>query len=356
MFNEHYYCVIMAGGLGTRFWPISRKALPKQFLKISDSDASLLRLAYDRMKEVVAEDHIIVVSLREYHDIVKAQLPELREENLLLEVYNRNTAPCICYAAKHLIKKDPQAVMVACPADHWIEKGAGFADTIRLALDYAAENRELITLGIKPTRADANFGYIQVSGGSKAIKSHQPVKVKTFTEKPSREIAQAFLKSGEFLWNSGIFIWQASLILEELDKYAPEITAVWKESDDLDKIYADSARVSIDYAVMEKTSIASVIPAHFKWADMGNWEALYDNLSVRDANGNATNSEGKHLFKDDSNNMVFCLDKHKLMAIKGLDNFLVVDTPDVLLICPRDENKVNDFLSELAMPEFEEYR
>ena len=182
------------------------------------------------------------------------------------------------------------------------------------------------------------------------------MKVKTFTEKPSREIAQAFLKSGEFLWNSGIFIWQASLILEELDKYAPEITAVWKESDDLDKIYADSARVSIDYAVMEKTSIASVIPAHFKWADMGNWEALYDNLSVRDANGNATNSKGRHLFKDDSNNMVFCLDKHKLMAIKGLDNFLVVDTPDVLLICPRDENKVNDFLSELAMPEFEEYR
>ena len=357
MLNTHNYCVIMAGGLGTRFWPISRKAMPKQFLEFSGkNEPSFLQMAYDRMSELVPAENIIVVTLKEFKDLVKTQLPGIPEENILLEVYNRNTAPCIAYAAKEILRRDPQAVMIATPADHVIENGDEFVSTLRLALDYAAKNRRLITIGIVPSRPDSNFGYIQVEGGSQAIKAGLPVAVKTFTEKPSKEIAEVFLQSGEFLWNSGIFVWQATLILEELGKYAPEIMCLWDESDDIDRIYTDCQRVSIDYAVMEKTDRATVIPARFKWADIGNWESLYDHLAIGDEDGNVTNSLAKHLFKEDKSNIIFTQKKGKLLAVRGMENMIVVDTEDVLMICPRDEDKIKDFLSELAMPEFEEYR
>ena len=195
-----------------------------------------------------------------------------------------------------------------------------------------------------------------MEGGSKAIEAGLPVNVKTFTEKPSKEIAEVFLQSGEFLWNSGIFVWQASLILEELGKYAPEIMCLWEESDDIDRIYTDCQRVSIDYAVMEKTDRATVIPARFKWADIGNWESLYDHLAIKDGDGNVTNSLAKHLFKEDKSNIIFSQKKGKLLAVRGMENMIIVDTDDVLMICPRDDEKIKDFLSELAMPEFEEYR
>ena len=227
---------------------------------------------------------------------------------------------------------------------------------MQIALDYATRNRRLLTIGVVPTRPDSNFGYIQVEGGAGAIEAGLPVEVKTFTEKPSKEIAEAFIQSGEFLWNSGIFIWQASLILEELEKYAPEIMSLWAESEDVDRIYTDCQRVSIDYAVMEKTDRASVIPARFNWADIGNWESLYDYLAIKDEDGNVTNTKAKHLFKEDSNNIIFSEKKGKLVAVRGLENMIVVDTDDVLMICPRDNEKIKDFLSELAMPEYEEYR
>lgn len=356
MLNKHYYCAILAGGLGTRFWPISRKALPKQFLVFTPNGKTFLRQAYDRIARVVPAENILVITLKEYKGIVTKQLPELPEENILLELYNRNTAPSITYAAKHILKRDPEAVMVATPADHIIEDEDEFASTLQCALEYASSHKELVTLGIMPTRPDANFGYIQVSGGMEAIQACKPAPVKTFTEKPTKEIAELFLKSGEFLWNSGIFIWKASLILEELERYAPGITALWKESQDIDRIYTDCVRISIDYAVMEKTEIATVIPAKFKWADMGTWESLYDNLGNPDRTGNVTNISGKHLFKEDEENIIYCQNEGKLIAIRGLENMIVVDTDDVLMICPRDERKVKEFLSELAMPEYEDYR
>lgn len=346
----------MAGGLGTRFWPISRKACPKQFLDLCNTGTSMLRQSYDRMSHIIPQENIYISTLREYADIVKSQIPEIQDENILQEVYNRNTAPCITFAATEILKKNPDAVMVACPADHMIDDGEEFRKTLSTALEYASTHDELITLGIMPTRPDANFGYIQVAGGSCAIQSGKPAKVKTFTEKPDREIAQAFIKSGEFLWNSGIFVWKASLILSEIRTYAPQIASLWQESSDLDKIYADCPRVSIDYAVMEKTNRATVIPAHFKWADMGNWQSLYDNLPDPDGNQNATNISGKHLFKEDARNVVYCKCKDKLIAVRGIEDYVIVDTPDVLMICPRDENKIKEFLSELAMPEFEDYR
>ncbi len=354
--DKHYYCAILAGGLGTRFWPISRKALPKQFLMFYKMGKTFLQQAYERASMVIPQENIIVVTLKEYRHIVKEQIPGIKDENILSELYNRNTAPSIAYSAKEILKRDPEAVMIATPADHIIGDMEEFTKTLKYALEYASTHDELVTLGIMPTRPDANFGYIQVSGGREAIKCCEPVSVKTFTEKPTREIAELFIKSGEFLWNSGIFVWKASVILSELERYAPGIISLWKETDDIDRIYTDCQRISIDYAVMEKTEKAIVFPAKFKWADMGTWESLYDNLGNPDRTGNVTNIRGKHLFKEDEENIIFCQDEKKLIAIRGLENMIVVDAGDVLMICPRNDRKVKEFLSELAMPEYEDYR
>ncbi len=356
MYNtDNNYCLIMAGGMGTRFWPISRKALPKQFLDLMGDGKTLLRQTYDRMCHTIKKDNIFVITLREYHDIVKEQIPELPEENILLEIYNRSTAPCITYAANVILKRNPNAIMAVCPSDHLINNEDHFDGTIQTALKYAGETDKLVTLGIMPSRPDSNFGYIQVSGGRTMIAKGKPAKVKTYTEKPSKEIAEVFVNSGEFLWNSGIFVWKASVILSEINTYAPQIGGLWQGLDDLDKFYSDCPRVSIDYAVMEKTDKAYVIPSDFDWADMGNWNSLYDKLK-HDDNDNAANISGKHLFKEDKSCMIYTQNKGKLIAIRGLEDYVVVDTPDILMICPRDESKIQEFLSELSMPEYEEYR
>lgn len=363
MHNEHYYCVIMAGGIGSRFWPISRVDQPKQFLDFTMSGCSFLRQTYERMKSVIPEENIIVVSLERYKDLVKRDIPELKDENLLLEPYNRNTAPCLTFATYTLLKRDPLAIVVATPADHSISNLSAFNETISSALSYAAATDTLITIGIVPQRPDSNFGYIQVAG---PFEGDKPVKVKTFTEKPDKELAQVFIDSGEFLWNSGIFVWRASAIREEVEKYSPEITKLWKgwkdlldtdgQKEFLERIYTDMPRTSIDYAVMEKTDNAWVYPAKFNWADIGNWESLYECLTVRDSEGNVSNILGKGLLKESSNNMIYSSEHKKLVAIKGMEDYLILDMDDVLLICPREDKQLTEFLSELALPEYESYR
>lgn len=362
--NEHHsYCVIMAGGLGTRFWPVSRDSRPKQFLNFSRGGKSFLRMAWERAIGVVPEQNILVVSLERYRDLVLKEIPGLHEENLLLEPHNRNTASCIAYATCTLLKRDPEAVVLVTPADHMISDTALFCDTVRQGLDYAAEHDVILTLGVMPRRPDPNFGYIQTDGPAWEGK---PVKVKTFTEKPSREMAKVFIDSGEFLWNSGIFIWKASVIYEELAKYVPQIAGQWNgweqfvstphEQEYLQRIYQDMPRTSIDYAVMEKSDRVMAIPSRFDWTDLGNWESLYEYFSDRDVSGNAIRVGGKLLSRHNSGSMVLSPKSNKLVAVRGLKDYLVLDLEDVLFICPRDEQSIKDFISELLIPEYEDFR
>ena len=362
--NRHYYCAILAGGIGSRFWPISRESMPKQFLDFTNAGKSFLRLTYDRMKAIVPEENIIIVSLERYRDLVTEHIPELPAENLLLEEYNRNTAPSVAYATYSVLRRDPEAVMVVTPSDHVIGDEALFTSTVLNSLRHAERSDALITLGIMPTRPDPNFGYIQAVGDF--YDSHH-IKVKTFVEKPSEELAQVFIDTGEFLWNSGIFIWKASVIRGELEKYAPEITKLWagweealgtpEERGFVQRIYAsDLPRIAIDYAVMEKTDKAWVYPAKFSWADIGNWNSLYDYLSHHDSDGNANNFKGKSLLRTCRDNIIYSDWGNKLTAIRGLEDFVVIDTDDVLFICPRADKDFNSLLSELAMPEYKEFK
>ena len=365
MNRKNCYCVIMAGGAGTRFWPLSRTAKPKQFLDVADTGKTFIRNTYERFLKVVPQENILVISASKYRDLVKAELPELKDCNLLLEPYVRNTAPCIAYATYSLLKRDPDARVVVTPADHFIQNEDLFADTISYAFDYLAENDVLMTLGIVPTRPDTNYGYIQAYGGTEVYKSEVPMQVKTFTEKPDKELAQVFINTGEFFWNSGIFIWKANTIKEEMEKHLPEVTgpfAGWNhtlgtavEEEFIARAYTDIMNISIDYGVMEKTDRAWIYPAKFDWQDIGTWESLYNFIPDKDFNGNAINTE-KSLIENTRNVMVISPERKKLVAIKGLEDFMVIDTDDVLVICPKDDKNFKDFISGIAMPDYEKYR
>lgn len=363
MMRENCYCVIMAGGVGSRFWPLSRASKPKQFLNFSQSGKSFLRLAFERVKGVVPDSNILVISLESYKDLVLEHIPELDPSNLILEPYNRNTNPCMIYAALTLLSRNPKAIMAAIPADQVIDDGELYRKTLGLAFDRAEEKPEIVTIGIVPSRPDINFGYIQVDG---AVTPGIPAGVKTFTEKPDASLAQVFFQSGEFLWNSGIFVSRATVLHEEISRYAPLTAELWKnwkdiigspaENSQVAAIYADITKIAFDYAVMENCDRATVIPAEFGWADIGNWNSFYEYLCSHDLNANAVHIAGKSLLRDNRNSIIYSASKGKLIAAKGLENFMVLDTEDILLVCPRNEEKLKAFLSELAMPEWEDYR
>ena len=364
--NRHEYCVIMAGGVGSRFWPVSTEAEPKQFHRINGMGESFLQKTYGRMARVIPEENIFVATMARYKETVLEQLPGLSEDRLLLEPYRRNTATTIVYAALSLKYMDPEAVMVATPADHSIGDPEIFDKTIRQALDYAAGNDILLTLGIVPTRPDTNFGYVQVSGGSSACESGKPVPAKTFTEKPDAELAKVFVDSGEFLWNSGIFIWKADFVLREMKECCPEFSILWADwrkafaSADKDvfieKAYSDSPRISIDYALMEKSGKVWVLPVRFQWGDLGSWSTLYRATRDEADGGNSVLTAGPRIVGKLKDSMVYTTDERKLTVVRGLENFMVVDTDDALLICPRDDRDLQEILSELALPEYEKYK
>ncbi len=354
----------MAGGSGSRFWPVSKTQKPKQFLSAGDSGKTLIRQTYERCLKIVPQENILVVTADKYHDLVREQLPEIEERNLLLEPYSRNTAPCIAYAMYTLMKRDSDARMAVMPSDHIIEDVDEFAHTIMNAFEHILANDVLMTLGVIPTRPDTNYGYVQTYGGRDAYKNNEPLQIKTFTEKPDKELAKVFISTGEFLWNAGTFVWRAATIKEEMEKHLPEVTGQfigWEramgspiEREFIMRAYTDCPNISIAYSVMERTDRAWIYPAHFGWKDIGTWESLYTYIP-KDGEKNAIAAD-KSLIESTSDSLVVSQNKNKLIAVKGLEGFMVIDTPDALVICPKDDKIFKDFISGIAMPGYEKYR
>lgn len=345
----------MAGGIGSRFWPMSRTRRPKQFLDFLGTGRTLIQQTFDRFLPLCPPDHIFVVTNDQYAPLVHEQLPQLGPQQVLRESERRNTAPCIAYAYHVIRKRDPKACIIVAPSDHLVMNEAGFHERVEAALEQAAAADCLVTLGIRPNRPDTGYGYIQfVEDGvaeAGAIK-----KVKTFTEKPDHETAQRFLESGEFLWNSGIFIWSATSIDKAFAKHLPEMHALFRsgeaiygtagEAAFIAKVYGQCQSLSIDYGILEKADNVYVLPSDFGWSDLGTWGSLYTHLT-KDANGNAGTNR-KVYVHDGADNMVHVQD-NRLVVLQGLDDFIVVSTNDVLLVCRKqDEQKIKGIVQELT--------
>lgn len=357
--QHNHYCIIMAGGAGSRFWPLSRNERPKQFLDILGVGKTFIQQTYERMAKIVPKENILVVTGSIHKDLVKQQLPELADEQVLLEPLRRNTAPCIAYATYKLLAKDPNATVVVAPADHLILNESEFLKVVKDCFSFAEENKGLVTIGIKPTRPETGYGYIQVNPKEPLVDAANVYKVKTFTEKPNAEMAKVFMDSGEFFWNSGLFIWTLQTIKQELEASLPEVANLFaagkdvyftdQESKFIMDAYAECRNISIDYGVMEKAKNVSVFCADFGWSDLGTWGSLYMH-SQKDEKENVV--EAKHvLLKDVSGNMVKST-TNRLLVLKDLENYLVVDTHDVLLICrPGNDDEVKDFIGDTLLKE-----
>lgn len=347
---NHRYCVIMCGGIGSRFWPLSRTDRPKQFIDFFGTGSSLLQMTVDRIRPVVPDENIVVVTNRLYADIIREQLPFLKESQILLEPARRNTAPCIAWAAYHIAATDPQASMIVMPSDHLIIRESVFQENVKTGFDFVENNDALLTLGIAPSRPETGYGYIQIGDNVAGEINH----VKTFTEKPDLELAKVFLASGEFVWNSGIFLWKADVIKEQLRRHAPDIAQVFDsgehffgtddERDYIEENFAGCPSNSIDYAVMERAHNVFVERVDIGWNDLGTWSALFDNMPKNSARNVAQNC---NLLAYNSSGNIFAINGDKLVVASGLNNYVVADDDDVLLICPMGEeqnikNIVND--------------
>ncbi len=359
--NEHFYAAILAGGLGTRFWPKSRSGCPKQFLDILGSGETLIQSTYKRYASFILPENIYIITSDEYVDITRQQLPGVKPGNILSEPSRKNTAPCVSYISFKLLQKDPEAVLVVAPSDHVVSDIEIFQSLTLQALNFAKNNSAFVTLGIKPTYPNTGYGYIQYDLG--AVKDENVYEVKTFIEKPDIELAKTFLASEEFLWNSGIFIWDVKTILAAFEQYQSEMFDLFaaeknnfntpEEKPALDRIYPLCISISIDYAIMEKADNVYVIPADFGWSDLGTWNSAYSNLS-KDQNGNVITGDNVIIY--DSINSLISAPDEKLLVLQGLDDFIVVDTKDVLLICKKEkEQQVKEFLSEVKKKKGDKY-
>ncbi len=360
MKNKHHYVAIMAGGIGSRFWPMSRTAYPKQFLDVLNTGKTLVQWTYDRYAKFMPAENIFIVTSEEYVEIVKEQLPLLPIENILAEPSRKNTAPCIAYISFKLAQIDPEATFIVAPSDHLILEEAAFEATAMLALDFVENIKALATLGIKPTQPNTGYGYIQFEGHEVAKGIY---KVKTFTEKPSLEIAQTFLASGDFLWNAGIFAWKVSTILAAFEKHQPEMFELFdhekhhfntpQEKQAIQKIYPQCVNISIDIAIMEKADNVYVIPSSFGWSDLGTWNSAYDNME-KDYFSNAVASDNVVVI--DATKCMINAPKDKLVVVQGLDDFIVVDTKDVLLICSKEkEQSIKEYVAEVKRNKGDKY-
>ena len=345
--NTNFYCIIMAGGIGSRFWPISRNLRPKQFLDILGTGKTFLQETFNRFAQILPKENILIVTGGQYVDLVGEQLPDLDPSQIVAEPSRCNTAPCIAYATYKVLDKNPDATIVVAPSDHLIINEAEFLHIIKKALEFAESNDSLVTLGIKPTRPETNYGYIQLSVSGKNVTMGEAYKVKTFTEKPTLDLANVFVKSGEFYWNSGLFAWKAATIQKALKNLLPEVNSLFEqgvgkyntpeETDFIAKVYNECLSVSIDYGVMEKADNVYVFPGDFGWSDLGTWESLYLQWD-KDTRNNMIDAQ-RVILDEVSNSSIAVSKKEKLVVIKGLDNYLVADTDDVLLICPRNNEE-----------------
>jgi mannose-1-phosphate guanylyltransferase len=349
--NKNYYAILMAGGVGSRFWPVSTTEFPKQFHDMLGAGQTLIQKTFSRLSQLIPVENILILTNEKYNHIVLEQLPMVKPEQVLLEPAMRNTAPCILYASLKIKKQNPDAVMVVAPSDHWIEDEDLFVQNLQQCFDFCAAENALMTLGIQPTFPNTGFGYIEFDKtDSNAIK-----KVNQFREKPDYETAKSFIASGNFLWNGGIFIWSVKAISESFEKFQPQMNTLFlggwdvyntsKEKDFISANYALAENVSIDYAVMEKAQNVYVLPATFDWNDLGTWGSLHEKLDKDDNDNSVVNAT---VLLNNSSNNIISTAKDKLVIIDGLEDFIVVDKDNVLLIYPKSkEQEIKGIVSQL---------
>lgn len=343
---------------------MSRIRKPKQFLDILGIGKTLLQQTFDRFVQIIPKENILIVSNEEYLDIILQQLPGIKPQQVLLEPMRRNTAPCVAYANYRIREIEPNANIVVAPSDHLIMKEKDFLDVVIKGLDFVSKEDALLTLGIHPSRPETGYGYIQINGNKEAIVVNESFrKVKTFTEKPDLKMASLFLESGDFYWNSGIFFWSLKTISAAFEKYLSDVDGLFKEGvgiyntpgehDFIAKTYPRCKNISLDYGIMEKAENVFVLCADFGWSDLGTWGSLYD-MSDKDKNANTI--QGKNVFIYDSINCIINLPDEKLAVIQGLDDYIVVDSDNILLICRKeDEQKIKNFVNNVRLEKGESY-
>ena len=350
--NQNIYVAIMAGGIGSRFWPLSRVNYPKQFLDILDTGKTLIQQTFERYRKMVPEENIYVVTADEYVELTQKQLPDLPAENILGEPFRKNTAPCIAYVSFKVQQKNPDSTIIIAPADHLILEEEKFRAVTHEALIFVNHFNALVTIGIKPTYPNTGYGYIQHEVMEAAPSVY---KVKTFTEKPNRELAQTFMASGDFLWNSGIFIWKVKNGLQAFHKHLPEMYELFSAEEQyfntpgekamIESVYPLCSSISVDFGIMEKAGNVYVIPAAFGWSDLGTWNSAWENME-KDYLENAVSGENVIVF--DATRCIVHVPEEKLVVLQGLDDYIVADTEDVLLICKKEkEQEIKDFVAEV---------
>ena len=344
----------MAGGVGSRFWPLSRQKKPKQFLDILGTGRTLLQMTFDRFSGICPVENFLVITSAEYIDLVQEQLPQLKTENIIGEPARRNTAPCVAYAAFLVKKKNPAATMVVTPADHFVTETESFRDIISHALTFAKDKMALVTVGITPTRPETGYGYIQECTENDVEEGVK--KVKTFTEKPDLKMAKIFIESGEFLWNAGIFVWSVKSIMYALKKYMPEMYFLFddeskyytsKEREFIENVYTKVKAISIDYGIMEKAEDVYVLPASIGWSDLGTWGSLFEH-SEKDENRNVFNSENVKIYN--SSECIVKVQDSKLVVLNSVDNLIVAEANGLLLISNKDEEqKIRQIVNDIKL-------
>jgi len=337
------YVVIMCGGSGSRFWPKSRKMYPKQFLN-TVGERTMIQLTVDRISKFIPLENIYMVTNKCHVNTIKEQVPQILEENLIIEPMIKETAACIGYSAVKLLKNDPEAVMIVLPSDHYIEDEVKFMETLKQGLDIACRDSCLVTMGIRPTRPETAYGYIETGKSIEGILKIPTYKIKRFTEKPNREKAQEFIDKGTYLWNSGMFIWKAAVLLKQYKKFLPDMYQCLKrmgeyigtpeEAEIVEEEYHKIDGISIDYGILEKTWDVYVMESSFSWDDIGNWTAL-ERYMYKDENGNSI--KGEHTVLDTHNCILY--GEKRLIAALGVEDLIIVETEDVILVCKKDRDQ-----------------